>query len=1026
MKAVCNVLERVARASSVIKLSCAILSLAPLAAPLSAQVAPDESWRTLDTEHFRVTFPDELEMIGRRAAGIAERAYDELSAEFIEAPSGMIDLLVTDHIDQSNGFAQVNPSNRITIFARPPVDDPGLGYIDDWMELVITHELAHIMHLDRADNLVGKVARGVFGRVTGPWPFFPGTGTPRWISEGIATWYESDLTEAGRVKGTFHEMVLRTAAIEGRFEDIGQASGGSPQWPGGTRPYAYGALFFDHLLTKFGKDRMASFVEAIASQWVPYRLNAAGRDAFGVSLSREWDVWAQGLYEESTSLDTRLGRFGPVTEPERMTEGARWGWHPEVSADGSSLVYFRSDGGSDLQLAIASPEGTSLRTLTRTNGLATFDWMPDGHVLFAQLELSDPYRAYSDLYLTTRDGAVRRVTRGARLSDPSVGPDGSWAVAVAGGAGTTALVSVDLTSGQQTTLVESEPDVQWAFPSVSPNGLWIAVTRWTLGANHDVVILDRRGAVVHAVTADRALDLAPKWSPDGRYLVWGSDRSGIPNILGAPVDPETGIVGAPLMLTNVRTGATFPSIDPSGSWIYFSGYHVDGWEVERVRFAPEDARAASPPDVRFASSGTTQIPPPVEGEVRDYSAGPTLWPTYWEPVLREPVDARAREIGDQFIPGRQLLGLGIGAQTSGIDLVGRHRYSAVGRVFTSGGRAEGRATYSFAGLGDPFLSFTARQSWDDAPSLLGRRDPDLPADTLFVLERERNILASASFRRPTWRSAFRVTFSGGLTWESRQLLDEALEPSTQYSLSRPSSRLSDFRVSVTYSTARTHSFQMGAARGATLFLRARTLNELSLPDTLAGVIGVDRSVDDVIGRARVYLPLAGSGYASHVLALQGSFGAARGPNAVFNHFEVGGASGTSENASGLDLFGGGPIFLPVRGYDTFSRFGRYAWAASVEYRVPLALVNQGVGAWPVHFDRASASLFGDAGNAWGPDSSPGGFENPIRRALASVGGEITAQVMTFYKSTLRFRTGVAFPLVDGDGARVYLRLGVPF
>ncbi len=674
---------------------------------------------------------------------------------------------------------------------------------------------------------------------------------------------------------------------------------------------------------------------------------------------------------------------------------------------------------------MANAEGIGGRRLTRTNGLATFDWTPDGRVVFAQLEYADRYRAYSDLYVATLDGAVRRVTRGARLSDPSVGPDGEWAVAVDGGEGTTGLASVDLTSGQRTTLIASEPDVQWAFPSVSPNGRWIAATRWTRDGNHDVVILDRSGAVVHDVTADRAVDLAPDWSPDGRYIVWGSDRSGIPNILGAPVDPETGRAGTPLMLSNVRTGAIYPSIDPGGLWIYFSGYHVDGWEVERMRFDPQSARVAPSPDARFASAGAVETPPPIEGELRNYSAGPTLWPTYWEPVLQEPVDAHARQVGEHFIPQRQLLGFGVGAKTTGVDLVGRHRYSAVGRVFTSGGKADGRASYSFAGPGDPVISLTARQSWEDDPSMIAQRDAGSPIDTLFVLERLRNVLASASFSRPTWRRSFRLTLSGGLLWEHREPLNEALEPSTRHRLNRPSTRLSDFSVSLTYSTARAHSFQMGAARGATLFLRARTLNELSLPGTLAGVPGTDRSVDDVIGRARVYLPLAGPGYASHVLAFQGSFGVARGPNAAAGHFDVGGASGTSESV-GLDLFGGSPIFLPVRGYDALSRFGRYAWAASVEYRIPLALVNRGVGAWPLHFDRVFASVFGDAGNAWGPDSSPSGFENPARRALASVGAEVTAQVLTLYKVTMRFRTGVAVPLVEGDGARVYLRLGVPF
>jgi len=89
-------------------------------------------------------------------------------------------------------------------------------------------------------------------------------------------------------------------------------------------------------------------------------------------------------------------------------------------------------------------------------------------------------------------------------------------------------------------------------------------------------------------------------------------------------------------------------------------------------------------------------------------------------------------------------------------------------------------------------------------------------------------------------------------------------------------------------------------------------------------------------------------------------------------------------------------------------------------------VNRGLGAWPIHFDRVFASVFGDAGNAWGPDLSPSGFENPLRSALASVGAEVTAEVLTFYKVSMRFRGGVAVPLVEGDGARLYLRLGVPF
>ena len=989
---------------------------------LSAQ-APDEAWRTLETEHFRVTFPERLEPLARRAADRAEWAYDALEDAFVEPPEGTIDVVVTDHADFSNGFARVVPSNRITVFARPPVDGLSLGYFDDWMELVILHELAHVVHLDLARNPVGRLARGLFGRVSSEWPFFPSLGTPRWVIEGLATWYETRLTGAGRVHGTFQEMQIRTALLEGRFEGIGEASGNSPLWPGGNRAYSYGAQFFEHLLDKHGEDRMAAFADAIAGQWVPYRMNAAGRAAFGASLSEEWDAWEAELRAAYADLDERLRTQGAITEPERLTLDARWGFHPRVSPDGTALVYVRSDGRSDLQLRIDDPEGGGARRLVRTNGLATFDWMPDGRLLMAQLELAGPYRTYGDLYVVDREGGETRLTRRARLTDPAVSPDGSWAVAVQQGDGTNALVRVELATGAVSRLTEPDPEVHWAFPSISPDGRWIAATRWEPDAYSDVVVLDARDAALAVrVTRDRAVDLAPRWSPDGRWLVWGSDRTGIPNVLGARVDPDGGL-SEPRLLTNVRTGATFPSVDPSGQWLYFTGYHVDGWEVERVAFRPQSAPPAPSPDPRFAPPSVTPPRGSSDAVVRPYAAGPTLRPTYWEVSYREPIAFPRRTTGDGlFLRRREALGPALGIQTSGVDVVGRHSYSLFGRVFTDGGKVDAGLGYAFSGLGNPVISVTATQRYDGAGQLTAGETPD----TLFVLEAERELEVATTFRAPRWRHDLFLTLSGGMVWESRELLDRTFESTQAYSLTRPTSRLAQVAASVGFVTARSHSFQMGMTRGVNLFVQGRLRNELGVPDSLVSVEGVDRSLADAIGRARAAVPLWSTGRVTHVLALQAIGGVSGGPGAGPGHFDVGGASGRPESVTGAELFGGSFLLFPVRGYLPSTRFGRYAWTASAEYRFPLGLLNRGLGAWPLHFDRVIGSVFFDAGNAWGPDLFATGFENPLRSALASVGAEITTELLALYDSQLRLRTGVAAPLVEGSGARVYLRVGLPF
>jgi hypothetical protein len=58
--------------------------------------------------------------------------------------------------------------------------------------------------------------------------------------------------------------------------------------------------------------------------------------------------------------------------------------------------------------------------------------------------------------------------------------------------------------------------------------------------------------------------------------------------------------------------------------------------------------------------------------------------------------------------------------------------------------------------------------------------------------------------------------------------------------------------------------------------------------------------------------------------------------------------------------------------------------------------------------------------------SPGGFQNPRREALYSVGAEITGEVLTFYRINMLIRTGVALPLVGNQKVQFYLRLGMPF
>ena len=54
--------------------------------------------------------------------------------------------------------------------------------------------------------------------------FFPNIFDPSWLVEGLAVYYESKLTGSGRIEGTEHRMIARTAALQGAFPRLDQIS----------------------------------------------------------------------------------------------------------------------------------------------------------------------------------------------------------------------------------------------------------------------------------------------------------------------------------------------------------------------------------------------------------------------------------------------------------------------------------------------------------------------------------------------------------------------------------------------------------------------------------------------------------------------------------------------------------------------------------------------------------------------------------------------------------------------------------
>jgi hypothetical protein len=979
----------------VIRVALGVLLTLACASAVGAQLVPNDEWRTLRTAHFRVHFTPPLEEQARRAAVNAERAYAQLAAE-LSPPRGPIDVVIADNVDFVNGYATTFPSNRIVVFAHPPIDASGLRHYDDWNALVLTHELAHVFHLDRARG-IWKLGQAVFGRN----PFlFPNAYAPSWVIEGIAVYFESRLTGTGRLESSEHPMIARAAVREGRVPTLQELSPGTSRFPGGEVVYIYGSLLFDYLARTRGPATIRDFVERTSGSLLPFLLTPTSRGAFGMSFQTAWQNWRDSLRRMEPRGTELLPGWRQVTRGGRVALFPRW--------FGDTTLIYAGNKGDDVPAAYQLSVGGEERKLGRRNGASPNVRMPDGSILFSQPDYVGVYRVRNDLYVE-RNGNQRRLTRAARLSLPDVRADGRI-VAVQAMTGATRLVSLSPDGRSIVPLTESSLDVQWADPRWSPDGTRIVAVRQSRGVSA-IVVLGAEGNVLRTFGTTRAINSGPSWSADGRRIYFSSDRSGLPQIYVADVG------SAPISVTRVTdaaTGVFSPDESLNGNnlaAVLFKadGYHVVAGSPLNLVRRPADSTRVGPragcPDCVVSTAGLPPLGASNPTPAKKYSALSSILPRYWMPVIESGTEE----------------GIGIGAYTSASDIVGRHDYTVQAIYNTRFKAPSAWMWYRYAGLGLPLVDLYATQNSSYEPVFSENAGGVTRVGTLG--ERSRIASLSATLVRPRVR-----TFTIGSLGAEIETRRYTTTPDTLLPLLSPfygtSPTYPALVASAGWSNARRPTLSISPEDGITMSVNGRQRWQ-------SGTSGT--ATRSVVGVSTAYKSLDLPGFAHHVIALRGAVGITdeRSPT----RFSAGGVSGTV-----LDVFPGFSLgeqrrTFAVRGYPAGAEGGIRAYTGTVEYRAPIAAPSRGFRFIPIFIDRISIAMFGDIGRAYCPSESTGSgvcrstdAGNPVMR---SVGGELNLDTGIQLDIQARARLGVAFPLAERErfgvqSVRVYATFGTAF
>jgi hypothetical protein len=974
---------------------------------LGAQPAPYRRWRTIDTPHFTVHAPAGLEREGRAAGAAAERAYAALSRDLVP-PRGRISLVVSDDADYSNGYATVVPSNRIVVFATPPVQAQALRLNEDWLELLITHELTHVFHLDRSRG-IWRLAQNVFGRA----PFlFPNAYGPSWLTEGLAVYEESRHTSGGRLRDAEHAMLARASALEGRFPRIDELSLATSSFPRGEIAYAYGSLFVDQLARAHGDSSVRRFIDAQGAFPVPYWLDAPAEQAFGESFTRAYARWRDSM---QTSAETRrdpLPGWRELTTHGYFASSPRW-------IDDTTIVYVGSDGREINAAWMVTTSGRRTRIGRRTSSEANVPLRNDG-LLYAQLDFSAPEQLRSDLY-RERAGRVRKLTRGQRLIQPDVllSPDlhpTNAIVAAQLGPTRSSLVLLDSMARHPRVLRAAEEDETWSEPRWSRDGGAVVAAHRAHGGRYTIEVIDLALGTATIVDESTSILSSPVWTRDGRSVLYVTEESGVPQIALRAVRPAS-VTPADRRVSSSQTGLTSVEPSPNGRLIAAVSLRADGYHIGIAPFeslardssgsATRNRSEAEPTSGPISASAPPRDPGAQEAtSYRRYSPWRSLAPRYWYPVI-------------EAAPAR---GTMLGATTTGSDDVGRHAYFAYLAVPTTGSYPEAALSYRYAGLRQPLIDASASQEYVAQRSLLNGGTTDVVGT---LLKRTQDASLSATIRRPRARTSASLTFGAGV--ERRAFLTDPGEFLAQ--LDTVYGRAYTFPrifAGVTWSSLQRPALSISPEDGVSLAITARQRWRTDLAKSTRSA--------SVIGTAAGFKSLDFGAFAHHVVALRLAGGVA--DRRAGTALEVG---GTSESTIGLlpgYTVGEGRRTFGVRGFPSASTYGTSAAAASLELRSPLMLGARGLGLAPFFFDRSSVTVFGDYGIAacaskplYVSTCAPSPI---IGRPIASAGAELAlSAALLSWDAPQTFRFGLAVPVVGRErtGARAvtpYAAFGFSF
>jgi hypothetical protein len=950
-------------------------------------------WRTIETEHFHIVYyvykdGRGEEQIAQRLAVIAEESHKRL-VPFLgtgQTKRRKTWVEITDDTDDFNGSATVLPYPLIRLYATSPDDRAELNDYDDWLRGLFLHEYTHILHIGTIGGPCAKIINWVLGWGLGN-IYAPNQLQPRFIIEGLAVFEESERSSGGRLRNSIWDMYLRAQTLENQFMTLAQITHYPIQFPDANAAYLYGSALMRYVAKHYGQDNLRRMYEDYGSNCLPGAISRSlKRTMPGVTWPEVYDGFRAELLAHYTAQRDAIARRG-ITPTRTLLSAFRPGnLRAAFLPDGNEVIVPDSDG-------YTTPEFRRVEVATGKWHHDLYDerfYVSGGPSLSADgrrmvFHAANPWHTfynYNDLWFYDRvTKEKRRLTDGLRATNPGISPDGKWVAYEVNDATARGLGLMELDSGRQEMLIPARNFEQVYTPVFSPDGKTIAFSWWREGGYRDIWTMDVATRKLEQITNDRAIDMEPRYSPDGKWLYFVSDRTEVHNLYAYELATKK-----LYQASNVVNGLFDPAISPDGKRVVFSGFSAQGYTLETAELDPAKWWEAAP-----ALLDRPDDPPPqVTNSIPSHRYNPfwTIFP--WTFGLVAQPDGYGELIGIKL---------------SGADVVGHHSW-ATQLAFGTGRSDDVNWSFNYAYLGLwPSFNLGVGHS-------LSRRG-GMIIDGVDVGYDEDDWSFGTSIGLPLLRRALGnvdLSLSYSLSYAQNLSKLPPPDPSQLVPQLPEVGRTAGVGLGVSFYNSQRFRYSVSNERG----------REVSLYVSVGSkYLGSQHEVYAASWHWNEYFPMPWKPrfLRNHVLAVSYSGGISGGDPNRRAFFAIGGYPQQDLLRSIYDFSRPGGASL--RGYPYQSVVGDQFHVLNLEYRFPITWIEWGYQHSFLYLRRLHGKVFADYGGAFSD-----GFS--FDKMKTGVGAELILELIYAWYFPAALQLGYAYGIDKGGSNQVYFLLNNPF